>query len=344
MLRCRTADFVEPDMDWEAEHYRQAGVDFKAYALSTADVKTLAAYVGDAHVLIVDQTPVGAELIARLTDARLIIRHGDGYDSVDVDAATAAGIAVANKPGFWSMEAAEHAMVLTMVVAAHLPLQQQVAARIGRAPEEPWRRSLLYPIPRLRGRTVGIFGFGKIGRHYARFMHTLGCPVIVYDHRKQPEAIRAEGYYPVDFDTFLRESDILSIHTPATEQTRGRFNRETIGKMKQDAVLINTARGSIVDTDALTEALQTGRLRGAGLDVTDPEPLPQDHPLLRMPQVVVTPHLAWYSEEAMWAMRESIVEDVINLAQGIMPTSVVNPEVLPETPGHSSRSLVPDHQ
>ena len=339
MLRCRTTDYVEPDMAWEVEEYRRAGIDFKAFSLVGADPETILKEAGDAHVLIVDQTPVGANLIKGLSEAKLIIRHGDGYDNVDVSAATAAGIAVANKPGFWSVEAAEHAMVLTMVVAAHLPVQQQVAARIGHAPGAPWDRTKVYPIPRLRGRTVGVMGFGRTGAHYARLMHNLGCPVMVYDHRKPPEEIRAAGFYPVDFGTLLAESDVLSLHVPATEKTTGLFDRTTLDRMKNDAILINISRGTIVDTKALTTALQEGRLRGAGLDVTDPEPLPREHPLLVMPNVVITPHLAWYSEEAMWAMRRSIVEDVINLSQGIMPATVVNPAVLPETAEYSATSL-----
>lgn len=327
MLRCRTADFVEPDMNWEAEEYERAGIDFRAFSLVDEDIDTVVAHIGDAHVLVVDRTPVTAQLIERLPDVRLIIRHGDGYDNVAVAAATASGIAVANKPGFWSTEAAEHAMVLTLVVASHLPLQQAIAARNGQDPQMPWDRTRIYPIPRLRGRTVGVLGFGRTGSHYARLMHTLGCPVIVHDHRKPPEEIRAAGYYPVGFPTLLKEADVLSLHVPATEKTNGLIDATALASMKKDAILINIARGTIVNTDALTSALEKNHLRGAGLDVTEPEPLPPNHPLLSNPNVVVTPHLAWYSDEAMWAMRRSIVEDVMNLAEGIMPATVVNPEV-----------------
>lgn len=325
-------------MDWEAEEYRRAGVDFRAFSLRDADENTVAESVADAHVLIVDQTRVTADLIARIPDLGLIIRHGDGYDNVDVAAATGAGVAVANKPGFWSLEAAEHAMVLTLAVASRLHVQQEVASRTGQPADSPWDLTRVYPVPRLRGRTVGVMGYGRTGSHYARLMYGLGCTVIVHDRSAPGELIREAGFRPVGFDALVQESDVLSLHVPATTATAGLFDARMIGRMKAGSILINTARGSIVVTEDLTRALRSGHIRGAGLDVTDPEPLPADHPLLKMNQVVVTPHLGWYSEEAMWAMRRSILEDVVKFSQGILPRSIVNPEVLPE---EESRSFTP---
>jgi len=271
---------------------------------------------------------------------RLIIRHGDGYDNVDVAAATGAGVAVANKPGFWSLEAAEHAMVLTLAVASRLHVQQDVAARTGQPADTPWDLARVYPIPRLRGRTVGVMGYGRTGSHYARLMYGLGCSVIVHDRSTPGSVIREAGFRPVSFDALVRESDVLSLHVPATTATAGLFDARMLRRMKNDSILINTARGSIVVTEDLTAALRSGHIRGAGLDVTDPEPLPRDHRLLRMPQVVVTPHLGWYSEEAMWAMRRSILDDVLNFSRGILPRSIVNPEVLPEEDSASVASPV----
>lgn len=329
-VRCRTADFVEPDMDWEAEQYRRGKIDFAAFSLKNAGREELLRHVGDGHVLVVDQTRIDADTIALLPETRLIIRHGDGYDNVDITAATAANIAVANKPGFWSIEAAEHAMALTVAVATRLPVQQAIAARRGADPDAPWDRSRVYPIQRLPGQTVGVLGYGRTGSHYAHLMHGLGCSVIVHDRSTSPETLRAAGYRPVTLDELVAESDVLSLHVPATEETVGLVDAAFLNRMRTGAILINIARGSLVDTPALTAALNTGKLRGAGLDVTSPEPLPQDHALLGMPQVVVTPHLAWYSEEALWAMRRSIVTDVINFSRGVLPQTVVNPEVIPE--------------
>lgn len=335
MFRCRTTDYVEPDMEWERERYALAGIDFAAFQLRGAPAEEILACAGDGHVLVVDQTRITAELLGRLDHTVLVIRHGDGYDSVDIDAATAAGIAVANKPGFWSAEAAEHAVTLTLAVASRLGHQQQEAA--AGALRGHWDLHTVYPISRLRGRTVGVFGYGKIGHHYARMMHALGFHVIVHDRSCPEDHLTAAGYRSVSFQELLHHADILSLHVPATRQTVGLFDGAALRRMKRGSVLINTARGSLVHTDDLVAVLRAGHLSGAGLDVTEPEPLPAGHPLFSMPQVVITPHLGWYSEEAMWEMRRSIVEDVINAARRVPPASLVNHDVLENRDSRAAR-------
>lgn len=328
MIRCRVTDFVEPDLNWEAESYESTGVDFKAFQLRNADAAQLVRELSDAQVLVVDQAKITRAVLEGLPEVKLIIRHGDGYDNVDVAAATELGIAVANKPGFWSEEVADQALVLALAAVRKIGVQRIIAARTGQTADSLWNLKAAFPLARLRALTVGVIGFGKIGRHFAAKTAALGMKVVVHDAMIEARVIQEAGYSAVSFEELLAVSDIVSPHVPATPQTTGLFTAQTLAMMKPTAILVNSSRGAVVVTDDLVAALRNGVIAGAALDATSPEPLPQDHPLLSMPNVIVTPHLGWYSEDAMWEMRRSIVEDVIALGSGKLPVSVVNPDVL----------------
>lgn len=329
MFKCIVTDYVEPDLKWEAAQYRAAGIGFEAHQLRGAPPGELAERVATATVLIVDQAAITADVIAALTSCQLIIRHGDGYDNLDLAAATAQGIVCANKPGFWSREVAELALGLSLALCLRLPEQQQVAA--APLPQGGWDLARAMPQRSIANMTVGVLGYGKIGRHAARLFRGVCEKVLVHDPYVPEADILASGATAVGLDALLAQSDIVTMHVPATSETIRLFDHNRISRMKPGALLLNTSRGPIVDTTALVAALEGGHLSGAGLDVTDPEPLPHNHALFSFPSVIITPHLGWYSEDAMWNMRRSIVSDVIGAAGGTPPETIVNPAVL-DTP------------
>ncbi len=326
-------DHVEPDLKWEQQQYDMKNIDFSAYQLRSASESELISTVGDADVLVVDQVRLTESVLRACPDLKLVIRHGDGYDNVDVPAASSLGIAVANKPGFWSEEVADHALMLVIALTQKLQVQQRIARRIDVPAGSGWDIRPVFSMSRLRGLTAGIVGFGKTGRSLGEKLTALGLTVLATD-----PCVADTSVSFVSLEELLQRADVVSLHVPATESTRGLFNAETFGKMKRGAVLINCSRGTVVNTMDLLEALEQKHIGGAGLDTTDPEPLPPDHPLLSLPNVIVTPHLAWYSEDALWEMRRSIVSDVIAMKDGQLPASTLNRDVLdgetPSPPGY----------
>jgi len=322
---CVTTDFVEPNLEWEQKEYEKAGINYRINQLRTAGAARLVAAAGDADVLVVDQAKISREVVTGLPRCLLILRHGEGYDNLDIKAATEAGIVCANEPGFWSREVAEQALAFALSLTLKLPIQQTIA-REGSA--QGWNYEEATPYWTFSSRTVGIIGFGKTGALACELFSPLVSRVLVSDKSASRAAINEAGGVFANLSELLEVSDIISIHIPATSKTIGLFDSALIGKMKRGAILINVSRGSIVDTDALCKALLEGKLSGAGLDVTNPEPLPRGHPLLSIPNVIITPHMGWYSEEALWKLRRQMVFDVCAIRNGELPDSVINPEVL----------------
>jgi len=334
---CVTTDYVEPDLEWERREYETANIVYRINQLKSAGAAELVAAARDADVLVVDQARISREVVAGLSRCQLILRHGDGYDNLDIEAATGTGILCANEPGFWSREVAEQTLALALSLTLKLPLQQTVA-REGSA--QGWNYERITPYWTLISRTVGIIGFGKTGALACKLFSPLVSRILVNDPSASRGAIKKAGGEPSSLDELLAGSDIVSIHIPATSKTIGLFDSTLIKKMKRGAILVNVARGNIVDTDAICAALLQGHLSGAGLDVTDPEPLPKGHPLHSIPNVIITPHMAWYSEEALWNLRQQIVADVCAARDGRLPQSLINPEVLKSSRFRLRSSLI----
>lgn len=261
--------------------------------------------------------PVG--LLDQLTQCRGIVVTGTGYDNVDLQAAAQRKILVACVADYCTQEVALHAISLLLSLARRLPeMDRQV--RSGQ-----W--DTLAQLPYLRrptALTLGVLGCGRIGRRVARLAHGLGLSVLASDARGVPEALQCEGVVPVSLDALLAQSDYLSIHLPLTEQTQGLLDRAAFAKMRRGAVLINTSRAAIVDEEALLEALDNGTLSAAGLDVFWEEPLPPHHPLCRMQQVILSPHAAYVSREAIEELWRRACENVVALVRGESVADVVN--------------------
>jgi phosphoglycerate dehydrogenase-like enzyme len=258
-------------------------------------------------------------ILSALPDLKVIARVGVGYDRVDIGAATARGIPVTITPTSNHEAVAELALALLFAVTKSIVANDKLV-RSGK-----WPRMLLTP---LRGRTFGVFGLGRIGRSTAVRAAALGMDVLATEIHPDEDFAREHGVRLVDFDTLLAASDYLSIHCPLTEETRGLFDAQVFAKMKPGSVLINTSRGKLVVESDLHEALQSGRLSGAGLDVYEQEPPSPDNPLFRLDNVVASPHLAGTDESSLVGMGVEAASCVVKLSRGEWPDgAVVNDEL-----------------
>lgn len=262
--------------------------------------------------------PYTAPVLA-VTSLRVIARCGVGYDSVDVEAATHHGILVTNTPGANKEGVAEHTIAMMLAVAHGFPLRDR-EIRAGH-----WIRDSL---PRLAGRTVGIVGFGAIGREVTRRCQALDMDVLVADPNITAALATEHGVTLVDMGTLLSEADVISLHMPCTAETTGWFDASAFAQMKPGAIFMNTARGGLVDEDALVDALRSGQLSGAGLDVFRQEPLPSDHPLLELDNVLLCPHMGGLDLESREAMATVAAESIAALYEGRWPEGrVVNTDL-----------------
>ena len=272
------------------------------------------------------------QVIRSLPGCRILASLGIGYDSIHLETATEMGIVVTNIPDYCIDEVSSHAMALTLALGRKL-FQIDKAVREQNINFVPPRRKTisahLNPIYRSRGQVFGILGLGKIGTATALKAKALGFRLIAYDPYVLDEVMRSHGVEPVDFDTLLRKSDYVSLHAWLSDETRHMLGTEAFKKMKPSAFLINTARGEIVDQDALVRALKDNRLAGAGLDVTADDPISKDNPMLAMDNVIFSGHSAWYSTTSdsgvmFW---HKAMGQVVQALRGQWPTYAVNPEV-----------------
>jgi D-3-phosphoglycerate dehydrogenase / 2-oxoglutarate reductase len=312
-----------PHLDDEEEVFRPLGIELRV--ANRNDRRAFMADLAAADALMSQYAPVDTAMIAAAQRCLAIVRYGVGVDNIDLDAATKAGICVSNVPDYGAQEVALHA--LSLMLAVHRRLRTfDAALRAGRWMPGP---TITPPIHRLRGRTLGIVGFGRIGRTLGGYASPLGVHLLTYDPYITRTAAGEAGATLVDYGTLLRQSDIISFHTPLTAETRHLLGEEEIRMLKPAAIVINTSRGGVVDTAALARALREGRLGGAGLDVFEGEPLAADHPLREAPNTILTPHVAWYSEESRRALKRSVAEDVARVARGEWPRCLVNSDVRP---------------
>lgn len=257
---------------------------------------------------------------------RCVARHGVGVDNVDVQAATRLKLPVLYTPGANHEAVAEHTILLMLAVCRKLCFMDR-EVRKGRW-QELRRMRLDDLLMDLKGRVLGVVGVGRIGTRVAELAGAFGMEVLGYDPYLPPEELKRRGVKATPFDDLLTRSDIVSLHVPLTSETRHLIGRRELQRMRQGAILINTARGGLVDEQALFEALREGRLAGAGLDVVDPEPPAPDNPLFQIDSVVISPHTAGLTEAAMRAMAVTVASEVVKVLRGEKPTLVANPEVL----------------
>jgi D-3-phosphoglycerate dehydrogenase len=316
------ADYDFGDVEIERDIIERAG-----FTLSAAQCKSeddVIALGRDADGVLTQYAPIGAKAIDAFSRCRVIARYGTGVDIVDVDAATRRGIQVTNAPNDWCAdEVADHAITLWLAAARKIGAYDR-AARRGE-----WHWKTGQPIWRLRGRVLGILSFGAIARGIAERARPFGVDIWAHDPFVDEKDMRESRVRPVSFDELVAGSDYLIIQAPLTRETHHLFNRATLRRMKRTAILINTARGPIVEDAALSEALAEGWLAGAALDDLEEEPAKKrnwrpNNPLLQLPNVVVTPHAAYYSEESIGLVRRIAAEEAVRVLSGRAPHSPVN--------------------
>jgi D-3-phosphoglycerate dehydrogenase / 2-oxoglutarate reductase len=264
---------------------------------------------------------LGHSVLSEMPVAKVISLTAVGTDGVDVAAATEHGIAVTNVADFCSQEVADHTVML--VLAALRKLRE--AERLARSGD--WRLDTLRPIRRLQGRVCGLLGFGRIARNVAMRLHGFGVTIIAHD----PDAATGEcDGLPIEFvdlEQLLARSEILSLHAPLTPGTARVIGESALAALPRGALLVNAGRGGLIDHDSLLAALDSGQLGGAALDVFETEPAPPQHPLLTHPGVICTPHMAYYSDEALAELRTKAARNVVDVLAGVPSAALVNPEV-----------------
>ncbi|MCC7354084.1 MAG: C-terminal binding protein [Anaerolineae bacterium] len=318
--RVLVTDYVWPSLDMERETL--ARVDAELLVAPTGQEAELRALAPEADAILTCFKRVSAETIAAAPRCLVISRYGVGVDNMDVAAATAHGIVVTNVPDYCVDEVSDHTLALLLCAARRVMVYDR-SVRDG-----AWDARIAMPIPRLRGLTLGIIGYGRIGRAVARKAAAFGLQILVSDPGTTAEEAEREGVAVADMDTLLREADFVTLHAPLTAATQNLLGEEAVRKMKPTAWLVNTARGGLVDTAALAAALREGRLGGAALDVLPQEPLPAGDPLRLLPNVILTPHVAFYSEGSLQELEAKAAEHVAQVLRGEVPTNVVNPAVL----------------
>ena len=325
-LKVVVTDYIEEDLDWEAEECARMGADFTPYQLKFVPPGEVVEKCHDADFLVVDMAAITADIMDGLDTVKVIIRHGIGYDKVDIAAATRNGIIVANQADAFRTEVVEHTIALIFAVYRKLfPLNAYFrdSVRAGN-----WSYHEVYPVSRFEGKTLGIVGCGNIGSRVLQKMRAFGMNILVSDPFQTPEYLAQFDVVHTPIEQLLAQSDIVSLHLPLNDETRYGFDFAKLSMMKRTAMLINTARGPCVKTDDLIRALHEGVIAGAGLDVHEGEPPTVEHGFFDMPTVVCTPHFAWYSEEGGWEIRNMIMDDLRAFLAGKPPKHVLNPEVL----------------
>ncbi|MEE2778854.1 MAG: C-terminal binding protein [Acidobacteriota bacterium] len=271
---------------------------------------------------------ISAEIIAGLEDTLVIGCGSVGTDTVDVDAATEAGILVTNVPDVFIEEVADHAMMLILGTARQINQQD----RMVREGEWANGRPVFVNVSRLWGQTLGLVSFGNVARGVARRAKPFGFHVIAFDPYVSELEMTAEGVEPVSFGELLERSDFVSVHSPLNEETTHLMNAASFAKMKSSAIFINTGRGPVHDEAALIDALESGSIAYAGLDVLEVEPVAADNPLLEMANVLLTPHVASATSRMMPETRRRLGRELATVLTGRWPRSCVNPTVLPKAP------------
>lgn len=317
MSTVAVTDYTFPALDVEEAILRPLGARIVAGQAKGAEA--LLPLVRDADAVITQFAPVNAEVIAAMSRARVIVRYGIGVDNVDLEAARQRAIPVCNVPDYCIDEVADHTLAFI------LALTRQVVAHCMHLRGGQWGlATTLERLWNLRDQTVGIIGFGRIGREVAARLGPFKCRRLVFDPGVSAAAIAASGCESASFDSLIERSDIVTLHCPSTPQTRKLLNAAAFARMKQGAIVVNLARGDLIDTGALVAALQLEHLGGAALDVCDPEPIPLDSPLRSLPNVILAPHIASASVKAVHTLRKTAARIAASALRGDPLPNVVN--------------------
>lgn len=315
--RVLISDYSWPDVEIEREVLAQAGAEL--VVAPADDRETLRRLAASVDAIMTCWAPIPAEVIEAVENCRVVARLGIGLDNIDVAFCTRRGIPVTNVPDYCQLEVAEHTLALLLALARNIGIFHQ-DARNG-----VYARDHGPPLQRLAGRTLGLVGLGRIGRAVAERASALGLEVVA----TRRDLSRPAGTIPLlPLPELLERSDFVSLHLPLDDENAGMIGAAELAMMKPGSFLINTARGGLIDSQALSVALDSGQLAGAALDVQDPEPPPLDAPPYNHPHVIVTPHAAFVSEQSLLDLRTRASNQVVQCLRGEVPDNLVNPEIL----------------
>lgn len=311
-------DFGEPDSTPEAEVIKASGLDAELVRIQARTPEELLPTVADADGLIVQWVKVTSEVMDKMPKCKVISRYGIGVDMIDVAAATAHGIMVCNVPDFCIEEVTTHTWAFILSLNRHMWQHHQhvKSGKWGGPPGGAPRR--------LSTETLGVVALGNIGREVVRKANAFGVKVLAYDPYIKPELLQGLNVELVGLEELLRRSDYVSLHCPLVEETRHLIGAAQLALMKPTAYLINMARGPVVDQPALYQALRAGTIRGAALDVLEQEPPAADDPLLKLDNVIFTPHAASWTVEAGAQLRRDTARNLVIALQGKLPKPIVN--------------------
>jgi phosphoglycerate dehydrogenase-like enzyme len=314
-LKFLITDHDFADVDPEMQLFRDAGMEAAAAQCRTED-DVIAAGKG-CQGLLTQYAPMNAKVFAALPEVRIVSRLGAGFDTVNTDDAKKYGVWVSNSPDYGVGEVATHALGMALGLVRHLPFYDR-HVRAGN-----WHYTSAGKLRRASDMTLGILGLGRIGKRMAHISRNVFARVIACDPYVGDGDFFPGGVARVDLDGLFRESDVVSLHVPLNDETRGMVGGRLLGLMKKGSYLVNTARGSVANLDHVMAALDSGRLDAAGLDVLPKEPPEADHPVLRHPRVLLSPHAAFYSVEGEKELRRKAAQNLVDWARTGRPTYVV---------------------
>lgn len=315
-LKVVIVDYYYDSLEREKAIFAPHGFHVEDYHCKTED--EVIAVAQDADALIVQFAPITRHVIESLKKCRCIVRYAIGVDNIDVRAATEHDIYVCNVPDYSLDEVSNQAITLLLACARKLTLMDRLVR------QGVWKYQPSMPLYRMEGKRLGLVGLGRIPSLVARKIAGFGLDIIAYDPYRSEEYAKMLGVKLVSLDELLETSDYVSLHCPLTEQTHHLIDRAALGKMKKTAILVNTARGGVVNQVDLAEALAAGTIAMAGLDVCEKEPIEKDSPLLSMDNVIITPHMSWYTQEAVQSLQTKVAEEVARVLTGQKPANPVN--------------------
>lgn len=317
-MKVAITDYSFPDLAIETEILTAAGHEVVAWKEKKTAAE-LPALVADADAVITQFAPVNADVIGSMQKARVIVRYGIGVDNVALDAAKARNIPVCNVPDYCIDEVADHTLAFLLAAT------RQVVTNSNLVHAGKWGLATrLDQLKALKQMTVGVVGFGRIGREVVARLKAFKCRVMVHDPIAKSSEITAAGAESVTLRELLSQSDAITLHCPSTADTRGMLSSESLAITRKGVIVINLARGDLVDPTALTNALQSGHVSAAALDVFNPEPIPADHPILKMDNVILASHIASVSVPAVRKLRETAAQLAVLALKGEKLPNVVN--------------------
>lgn len=308
-------DYDFPDLSIEKKVIADTGVQLQGEQVRTPE--EIIEVAEEADGLLVQYAEISEAVFEGLSDLKAVGRYGIGVDSIDLDAATEHGVQVLNVPDYCIEEVPTHALSLLLACV------RKVSMYDAQIKKGNWDWTLGKPISRITGSTLGLVGFGKLPQRLIELVAGFNLEILVYDPYVSSEDIEAKGAEKVEFNELLNRSRYISIHAPLTDETRNLFNEDAFEVMREDAILVNTARGGLIDIDALRWAIESTEIAGAGLDVLPDEP-PQPDAVIDCDSVVHTPHVAWYSESSIETLRRTVSEDVLRVVNDKPPKNPVN--------------------